>query len=673
MNAFTLRSAPDLTKHHSSKLPSEGAIESRLRCLPCQPMQSASQIRLLFIATCFVGMLAPVAQVAQAARPLHLVTQQVISEVPVTDGLVVHFDATRIDATTNLTDANTKQNDAKAEGKPIRKWSSLATGGFIAQASDESKQPKLLQVGDGWVVRFDGEDDVLRVTETNLELSEATIFVVAAAHQNPGDFRGLFASNGPMQRDYESGVTIDLGPGPTNAFDQLNVEGRGFGGANNLRKGSSKFGELKILEVSVDPKAGKVSLKVDGKNEGTRNFNAQTVSLQQLTLGARFYTNGPGEHIVRGSFQGDLATVLVYNKMLSDQQAVSVRSYLEQKFLTLNEPLKATLPRQLIQGIPLVKVVNPPALKMIIPGFEVSELPLELTNINNVRYRRDGKLVTLGYNGDIHILSDTNGDGIEDSAKLYWKNNGSIRGPIGMVLTPPDYPKGQGVILPSKGKVSMIVDRDGDDQGDEELIVAQGWKEIAQNVDAVGLAMDASGNLYFGLGTANYANAYLIDQSGQAAYDLNSDRGTVQKVSADWSKRETVCTGIRFPIAFEFNQAGDLFCTEQEGATWLPNGNPLDELLHISLDGKAPKANPTGKRHFGFPPRHPRHNPSVIDEPSVYEYGPQHQSTCGMVFNQSVNGGPIFGPKSWQGDAIVCGNLVEKSGVPNCSSPKAVI
>jgi len=39
----------------------------------------------------------------------------------------------------------------------------------------------------------------------------------------------------------------------------------------------------------------------------------------------------------------------------------------------------------------------------------------------------------------------------------------------------------------------------------------------------------------------------------------------------------------------------------------------------------------------------------------VMEYGPQHQSTVGMVFNESVNGGPTFGPDRWRGDALICG------------------
>src|SRR5205085_6337459 len=45
----------------------------------------------------------------------------------------------------------------------------------------------------------------------------------------------------------------------------------------------------------------------------------------------------------------------------------------------------------------------------------------------------------------------------------------------------------------------------------------------------------------------------------------------------------------------------------------------------------------------------------VIDEPSVFNYGPQHQSTCGMVFNDPVNGGPVFGPPWWDGDALITG------------------
>ena len=101
---------------------------------------------------------------------------------------------------------------------------------------------------------------------------------------------------------------------------------------------------------------------------------------------------------------------------------------------------------------------------------------------------------------------------------------------------------------------------------------------------------------------------------------------------------------MRFTCALAFNRHGDLFATDQEGATWLPNGNPFDELLHIERG-----------KHYGFPPRHPKHLPDVHRRARVFEYGPQHQSTVGMVFNDGVNGGPHFGPAHWAGDALVCG------------------
>lgn len=547
---------------------------------------------------------------------------------------------------------------AKPETAPavIRQWFPTATDQVAtgsAEQSDSESQPHLMQVGANWVVRFDGEKDHFRIRSSELKASSVTIFLVAAPHNNPGDFRGLFSANGPEQRDYESGFNIDLGPGPTSRFSQVNVEGRGFGGAQNLRTRDNPFGEVHVFQLTMDGAQEAIRLSIDGQTEGQRAYQPSAMSLDEWTIGARFYTNGPGPQLVRGPVAADIAEVLVFAGILPEAQAGEINKYLQEKYTGLSEALVATLPQGTTEGVELVKVPNPPQVQMLQSGFAVQELPLELTNINNLRYRHDGKLVTLGYNGDIHLLSDTDGDGLEDHASIFWKNAGSLRGPIGIVLTPPNYPKGSGMFVASKGKVSLIVDENGDDQADQEIVVASGWDEIPQNVDAVGMALGPDGSLYFGLGTANYANGYLVDEQGKSHYDLASDRGTVQRISPDFQKREIIATGIRFPIAFEFNHLGDLFCTEQEGATWLANGNPFDELLHIPTEQFS--GNGTALKHFGFPPRHPRHNPNVIDEPSTYDFGPQHQSTCGMVFNESVGGGPVFGPQSWQHNALVCG------------------
>ena len=59
-------------------------------------------------------------------------------------------------------------------------------------------------------------------------------------------------------------------------------------------------------------------------------------------------------------------------------------------------------------------------VSMLEPGFTVWELPVRLSNINNLRFKPDGKLTALGYDGRVHILQDTDGDGLEDQDTLFW-------------------------------------------------------------------------------------------------------------------------------------------------------------------------------------------------------------------------------------------------------------
>ncbi|MBL9185943.1 MAG: c-type cytochrome [Opitutaceae bacterium] len=284
-----------------------------------------------------------------------------------------------------------------------------------------------------------------------------------------------------------------------------------------------------------------------------------------------------------------------------------------------------------------------PPVQVFVPGFTARELPLQLRNLNNLVYAPDGRLFALGYDGNVHQLRDTDGDGLEDSSSLFWDNKGSeIPASIGMAWGP------GGLYIASRGKILHL--RDKGDGTSELQTVTSGWPAptiaAGSNLDAVGLAVDAKGNIWFGLGADAWRSAYRVDpKTGVSHYNVASERGTIIRLSPDWQRREIIATGLRFPVSLAFNAAGDLFCSDQEGATWLPNGNPFDELLHIQPG-----------RHYGFPPRHPRHLPGVIDEPSVFDYGPQHQSTCGVHFNEPVAGGTaIFGPAWWRGDVFVAG------------------
>ena len=96
-----------------------------------------------------------------------------------------------------------------------------------------------------------------------------------------------------------------------------------------------------------------------------------------------------------------------------------------------------------------------------------------------------------------------------------------------------------------------------------------------------------------------------------------------------------------------FNSRGDLFATDQEGATWVPNGNPFDELLHIQKG-----------RHYGFPRAAPAvYVPNVIDEPSTFDYSPQHQMYVRLEFQRAgaERAARLSVRTAWAEDAIVTG------------------
>lgn len=325
---------------------------------------------------------------------------------------------------------------------------------------------------------------------------------------------------------------------------------------------------------------------------------------------------------------------------------------------------------------------------MLVPGFTVEELPVRLPNLNNVNFAPDGSLTGLGYNGKVWKIRDTDGDGLEDTATIWW-DKAPLTVPVGMVWST------RGLFVSSSGKVSLLQDTNGDGVADTEEVVASGWpgKDVTSgNVDATGVTMDGEGNLYFGLLTVNYANPYRLKKVKElttedrtwlvkmdraipndpeeevSLYDINSQRGTAQKWNAKTRQLETLGTGVRVPYCFAFNKAGDLFFTDQEGETWCPNGNPLDEL-NVVIRG----------HNYGFPPPHEKWLSGLVSDEPVVAFGPQHESSCGFVFNEphgkvgqasslssasvgessvALPSAPtqgLFGPKWWEGDAIVAG------------------
>jgi putative heme-binding domain-containing protein len=290
----------------------------------------------------------------------------------------------------------------------------------------------------------------------------------------------------------------------------------------------------------------------------------------------------------------------------------------------------------------------PPAgIQMLVPGFTVRELPIKLTSLNNIEYAADGRVFAGGYDGRYHVLRDTDGDGLEDKVDTI------------SAKPSPDYPLGVAVkdgepYFVLSNEVVRFRDKDGDGIPETREVFATGFDDPAlakagyllhRRVDsAMAVSFGPDGALYITMGSAAYRNPYWKDEkTGVNHYATDKRRGCLLRITPD-GKVEQLASGLRYIMSLQWNRHGDLFATDQEGATWVPNGNPLDELLHVQVG-----------RHYGFPPRHPVHLPHVVDEPSVYDYGPQHQSTCGFRFNGPLPGRGRFGPEFWADDALVTG------------------
>jgi hypothetical protein len=392
------------------------------------------------------------------------------AEPPVRDGLLIHFNA--------AAQANARETESLPPIQHLQPADMVLDGSGNERHGVQplaERRPTFVSDSDAAYLKFDGTDDFLSFNGPSQPVEAVTMFILAAPESNSGNFSAFFGAAAPGRNDYTSGLNFDFGPAATENLSVLNVESAGATGFRDLlvpgipNASERPFGDFHVFTVRCKPGEGGTEVFLDGFKGGARDRSESVIDLTRMILGARVYSNDAAQPpYVQGFFEGAIAELLVYNRALTDKE----RRAIEQALLGKRVALHALLHDG--AGHALETVDNPPPVQMLVPGFTVHELPLTLGNLNNVRYRHDGKLVGLGYDGRIHLLSDTDGDGLEDKAELFWDKQ-TLQGPIGMALTPKDDPRGDGVFVSSKGKVSLIVDRDRDGRADEEIIAASGW------------------------------------------------------------------------------------------------------------------------------------------------------------------------------------------------------
>ena len=520
-------------------------------------------------------------------------------------------------------------------GRPIDFWHDASGHARHLNQRTLDARPLWRRLSGSGLIHFDGQNDFLAAAIPRESLSECTVIALVSPHTNPGLFRGFLSCNALGQNDFQSGLNIDLGGAASTNWHRLNVEGGGMGGERDLLNSKLELRNFHLLTVACNK--SEVALRVDGKAEGKRDRKRENIVIEEITVGARQIDMQGSAPYAQSFWHGDVAELIVYTRLLGEAELRQVEDYFTRKHAGL---LRSSIDPAGPAEVPLVAAPNPPPVQVLVSGFAVREMPLQLKNINNLVYAPDGRLFAFGYNGNVYQLSDTDGDGIEDKASVFFDNSrGELPATIGMTWGP------GGLYIPVTGRIVRLRDT-GKGYGELETVFSD-WKPPARfggtAIDALGITADKDGNIYFGLGSDDWTSAYRPDKEGKSHYRRESERGSIVKISPD-GKKEILCSGLRFTVDLAFNKHGDLFCTEQEGATWLPNGNPFDELLHIQKG-----------RHYGFPPRHPKYLPDAIDEPSVFDYAPQHQSACGLHFNEPTGAGKWFGPEGWKDDALVAG------------------
>ncbi|PQO33720.1 c-type cytochrome [Blastopirellula marina] len=270
----------------------------------------------------------------------------------------------------------------------------------------------------------------------------------------------------------------------------------------------------------------------------------------------------------------------------------------------------------------------------IIPGWSATRLPIttEMMPIA-MDWQPSGALIAASLKGRLWKLTDTDGDGLEDT---YQQFGDEYAAPYGLKA------HAKYVDVANKYALLRLWDEDGDGQIERVTTLADGWGHTDDYHDwVVGLPQDEEGNYYLAV------PCQQDDRSMEAA----KLRGTVLKLIPDSSnpanqtfRIEELTAGHRFPMGIARNKAGELFVTDNQG-----NWNPFNELNHVVPGLRYGFINKVD-RAPGFAP--------VETPPSIAIPHPWTRSVNGICFLETPAqerdrlGYDLYGP--WEGDLIGC-------------------
>lgn len=262
--------------------------------------------------------------------------------------------------------------------------------------------------------------------------------------------------------------------------------------------------------------------------------------------------------------------------------------------------------------------------------YAVVKLPLTegvvVWNPTQIETGPDGFMYVANKGGEIYSLRDTDGDGLEDTARLFCdvRDDGLVS-PTSLAF------RGNELYVGTAQAIRAYADVDGDGTADTSRTVFDDipFSEHPYEYTSA-LTFAGDGSLYFALTTDSW--------NAGASPDPGGLRGSIMRLAADGADPERFATGIRSVHGMAFGPESDLIFVDNEGG-----GNPTEELNVAKRDA-----------FYG-------HNPGKYGSPATT--GPLHSiwtelAPAGITFNPPDNafGGTagdlfvaLYGPgERWQ-------------------------
>lgn len=205
-------------------------------------------------------------------------------------------------------------------------------------------------------------------------------------------------------------------------------------------------------------------------------------------------------------------------------------------------------------------------------SLAVIKLPIDkgvkIWNPGVLKSGPEGRIFGANLTGEIYSLEDTNGDGLEDRAKLFCNvSEDGFRTPAGMVF------KGWDLYVGLPQQIRVYRDTDHDFVADTSFVFFDKIPYSDHPYEwTSGLHFDNEGWLYCILTTDSW--------NPGASPDPEKLRGSLLRISPDGSAYERMATGLRSVHGMDFNQAGDLFMVDNQGGQ-----NSGEEFLQYVRNG----------------------------------------------------------------------------------------